>query len=204
MKSAQRSDRVSKHRKGIEARHDLLREGIANPNNVVTAFKKGLVSQRAFASMSMPGRSIASMSLNTFKSQANLLYGSVAETGSNGFSYIDSMRVLLFGLINDKSGRRTIAGKESRAAEQIAELERKNLETMSQNAILSKALLELYGAFMNLLKSGMLDLQTAKRIDNILRDIRTLYGPTFGIARDSGPTSSGPHLKIVPDNDPEE
>lgn len=196
--------RASKHEASLKARYTLLREGLADPSKVSALFGRSLASQRSFASLSMKGASIMPMSLNTFKSQADRLYRNEAPAGSTGFGYLDSMRSTLANLLTDKSEARTVAGKAARAANREDGLNQKNLESMSQNAILSKAFLELYGAFMTILKSGMLDLPTARRVDNILREIWTLYGSLFGPGSDPDNAASNARLKIVLDERPKE
>ena len=204
MTSVPFSKRLSRHEASLKARHALLLEGLADPSKVSALFKRSLISQRSFAGLSIKTASIAPMSLNTFKVQADRLFRDEAPTSLTGFGYLDSMRNDLSKLLGEKSEARTLAGKAARAADRETILNRKNLESMSQNAVLSKAFLELYGAFMTLLKSGMLDLPTARRIDNTLRDIWTMYGSLFGPG--SNPDNATPinYLTIVPGERPEE
>ncbi len=160
----------------VSARHDILITALKAPDQVSKVVAKSLVNQRTFAALEISGSNVAPIALNTLKSLANELY---AEKSKSGFEYLDSIRLNLKELLNNRPNGRTSKDKVRQQAVKAADQANKLHLVETQNIIRSKAYLDLYGKINTLVIEGDMEETTRLRLFRILDDHNTLFSSLF-------------------------
>lgn len=178
----------------LHARHDLLVSALKSPTALPKAVLPSLSGQRAFAALSVPKLKIHPLALNTMKNLAAEIFVEADDDGNTGFAYLDSLRVQLKEILEDKSTSHSPEAKAKRAGNKLSQLLGRLQAVELQNVQRSRAYFDLYSKVNALVKEGALEEATRLRLFNMLDSHYTTFGHLFAPV---SPDGDG-HVAVVP------
>ncbi len=177
----------------VYARYKLLVSAIAAPNEIGEALMKSLDGQRKFASLSIPGTKIQSLSLNTLKAIANEILATEAPDG-DGFAYIDDMRCKLKDRVKSIKPTRTTASQSQRQGDEIKLLKHQLQQVELMNLQRSKAYHDLFCKVVSITTGNAIDEVARLRLMNIIKNHQTLFAQLLS---PTGEQTSNHGLRVI-------
>ena len=163
----------------VQARHDLLLNGIRAPASFDKAVQAFLIGQRTFAALDLPRLKITPIALNTIKSLSDELFTEPDDDGRKGFDYLNGLRVRLSASLAAVAVARTAEAKTERVENKTNQLSARLAAVELQLVRRQRAYLSLYAAIDGQIKSGSLPPETQVRLYRILENHQTAFSELF-------------------------